>query len=229
MDSDPNIDDSRITLLSHRSGANVLSMMRPDGGEAYPVVRRRHRRSPWTPAPANPCIDCRIGRGSVLIDRSLLSWTTDHTLPSTNNNVPAPFLIRLGRTAGGPTRVLSPTHYTGEVFCWAPHSSRIAYSRFIGAKPGNDSRARPERSEHSNRRGKGRRNARGSCPGEGRPLACVRLVAGRAESTLTLFAIEFAGFRTIGPDHVRPVQGARAEGEIRETAARRGLRQWDGD
>lgn len=119
-------DKSWITFLSRRFGDNVLYRMRPDGSELAPLFggelvglpglaedQRVYRRPHWT-------------RQSP--DRKFfLSWATDASSPAEKYPSGSRYMIHLGSTDGGPTRVMATDG--GEVFCWSPDSGLFAYSR----------------------------------------------------------------------------------------------------
>jgi Tol biopolymer transport system component len=124
-------NDSWITFLSHRSGKNVLYKMRPDGDELAPIFGGALAESPGL---ADDRVLYREPHWSRLSpDRAyFLSWATDRLIPSEPCEARTTFMIHLGRTDSSPTRVLAYDCYTSEVFCWAPDSRTVAYSRFAG-------------------------------------------------------------------------------------------------
>jgi hypothetical protein len=129
---EPKPDDSWITFLSRRSGANILYKMRPNGDELTPVFGGEISNVPGFSPGQTLYREPHWSRLSP--DRSFyLSWTIDRILTPENSPGSASYMIHLGCVHGGPTRVLSPNYQTGEVFCWAPDSQRIAYSRFTGS------------------------------------------------------------------------------------------------
>src|SRR5688572_10934734 len=93
----PAIQDSWITLLSHRTGDNLLYKMRPDGTNCKPIFG-----GPIQDAPG-------IGDGMTLYrephwtwqspDRKFFaSWTTESMRPRRSCSLP--FSLHLGRTDG---------------------------------------------------------------------------------------------------------------------------------
>ncbi len=130
MNDGMNLEDQRteelITFLSHRSGGNLLYRMRPDGSELRPILggeladcagladgRLVYRQPHWT---------------RLSPDRSLfLSWACDLVSVPDRETAHFFYMIFLGRTEGGPARVLAPRAL--EVLAWAPDSRRFAYSR----------------------------------------------------------------------------------------------------
>jgi Tol biopolymer transport system component len=120
------IEGSWITFLSHRSGNNRLYRMHPDGSDLSPVFGGQLDDVPG------------LREGQVLYrqphwsrqspdHRFFLSWARDVVIPEENCRSPVRFMIYLGRTDGGPVRVLAPDG--GEVFCWAHDSRSFAYTR----------------------------------------------------------------------------------------------------
>jgi hypothetical protein len=118
--------DSWITFLSRRSGDNLLYRMRPGGSELAPIFggelvglpglaedQRLYRQPHWT----RQSPDCKL----------FLSWATDQSYPAEMYPSLCRFMIHLGSTDGGPTRVMAADG--GEVFCWSPDCRRFAYSR----------------------------------------------------------------------------------------------------
>src|ERR1022692_165947 len=109
------LEESWITFLSHRSGNNLLYRVRPDGSDLTPIFGGKltdvpglaegqslYRRPHWTRQSPD-----RI---------HFLSWAADVSSPAENFPSPVRFVIYLGRTDGGPTRLMAPAG--GEVFSW---------------------------------------------------------------------------------------------------------------
>jgi len=128
----PDSDGAWITFLSHRAGNNLLYRMRPDGSELTPIFGGElsdvpglksgqilYRQPHWTRQSPDR--------------RFFLSWARDISLPEENQGSPLQYMIHLGRTDGGPTRVLAPVGR--EVFCWSPDSRQFAHSRGTGPDP----------------------------------------------------------------------------------------------
>lgn len=137
-------EGSWITFLSRRTGGNVLHRMRPDasgegrvfGGELKDMPGLAegmtwYREPHWTRQSPD--------------GRFFLSWALDRGLPPQRYLSPPRFLLHLGRTDGGPTRLITPD--SEEVFSWSPDSRRFAYARTLVAHPASLRHPIPPRTE----------------------------------------------------------------------------------
>ena len=100
-------EGSWITFLSHRSGGNLLYRMRPDGSEVTPIFGGELRGVPGLSEGQTLYRQPHWSRQSP--DRTLfLSWANDVSSPEEKYPTAVRYMIHLGRTDGGPTRVLAP-------------------------------------------------------------------------------------------------------------------------
>ncbi|WP_148593196.1 TolB-like translocation protein [Aquisphaera giovannonii] len=135
-----NRDESWILFLSHRSGNNLLYRMRPDGSELTPIFGGELKDVPGMEAGRTLYRQPHWSRQSP--DRAyFLSWATDTNVESGQMSGPIGYVIHLGRTDGGATRIM--TNRAGEVFTWARSSEAFAYSRFAGRNPRRDGGQEP--------------------------------------------------------------------------------------
>jgi hypothetical protein len=111
--------DPWITFLSHRTGANLLYKMRPDGSEMMPIFGGALTDMPGIPEGESFYRQPHWTRQSP-DRRYFLSWACDVTKQSQ-----AHFMLYLGRLGGGPVRIIDAG--TDELFAWSPDSTRFAY------------------------------------------------------------------------------------------------------
>jgi hypothetical protein len=123
------LQDSWITFLSHRSGNQLLYRMHPDGHDLAPIFGGEHEDVPGLREGQTLHRQPHWSRQSP-DRRHFLSWATDVGPPREDDQSPVRYMIYLGRTNGGPVRVLAP--HGEETFTWAPDSRRFAYSRTPG-------------------------------------------------------------------------------------------------
>jgi hypothetical protein len=124
--------ESWITFLSHRSGNNLLYRMRPDGSELTPIFGGELAGVPGLTAGQSLYRQPHWTRQSP--DREyFLSWARDVGFAADACLSSGQFMIYLGRTDGGPTRLIATN--ASEVFTWAHDSRQFAYSRFPGPDP----------------------------------------------------------------------------------------------
>ena len=133
-----------ITFLSHRTGGNLLYRMHPDGSGVESVFGGELKDMPglskgmtWY---REPHWTCQSPDG-----RFFLCWAIDQGVPQRQSVVPPRFLLHLGRTEGGPTRLITPD--SDEAFAWSPDSRRFTYSRSLATHWANLRHPAPPRSE----------------------------------------------------------------------------------
>ena len=120
-----------ITFLSHQSGQNLLYKIRPDGSEVIPIFGGEQKGMPGLSEGMTWFREPHWTRQSP-DGKYFLSWAIDRG-PVHRYRSPPRFLLHLGRTSGGPTRLLTPD--SGEVFTWAPDSRQFAYARSLWGHP----------------------------------------------------------------------------------------------
>jgi Tol biopolymer transport system component len=123
---------SWITFLSHRTGGNVLYRMRPDGGGLKAIFGGELEDMPGLSEGMTWYREPHWSRQSP-DGAYFLSWAIDLGRPMRRYHSPPRFLLHLGRTDGGPTRLITPD--SKEVFAWAPDSRRFAYARSLIGHP----------------------------------------------------------------------------------------------
>lgn len=122
--------DSCLTFLSLRAGEKRLYRMRIDSGEVVPIFGGEHEDVPGLGEGPRLRRDPHWSRQSP--DRKFfLSWAIDIERSQDRCVWDPGFVIHLGRTEGGPTRIVA-SRFPGEVFCWAPDSKRFAFGRMLG-------------------------------------------------------------------------------------------------
>jgi hypothetical protein len=131
-------------FLSHRTGNNVLYRMRPDGTEVTPVFGGEVKDVPGLGEGATWHREPHWSRLSP-DGRLFLSYAIDRGFPAARHRAPPRFLVHLGRTAGGPTRILTPD--AGEVFAWSPDGRAFAYARSLWGHPATISHPVPPRTQ----------------------------------------------------------------------------------
>ena len=120
---------SWITFLSHRTGGNLLYRMHPDGSGLESIFGGELKDVPGLAKGMTWYREPHWTRQSP-DGRFFLSWTIDRVEPLQRRGPPPRFLLHLGRTDGGPTRLITPD--SEEHFSWSPDSRRFAYSRSQG-------------------------------------------------------------------------------------------------